>query len=63
MLLLYIICSYLTHFRSSLLLVIDHLIKSQSCHHIETSQLICYANQLTGLYMIATLTFNALINN
>ena len=27
----------------------------QSCYHIETSQLICPANQLTGYYMMATL--------
>ena len=30
------------------------------CPHIETSQLICSANQLTGLYMRETLTFNEL---
>ena len=36
------------------------LIKRQSCHHIETSQLICSANRLTGFYMIATLAFNEL---
>ena len=29
-----------------------------SCHHIETSQLICPANQLAGFYMMATLAFN-----
>ena len=28
--------------------------------HIETSQLICIANQLTGFYMRATLAFNGL---
>ena len=28
--------------------------------HIETSQLICFANQLTGFYMRATLAFNGL---
>ena len=27
----------------------------QCSHHIETSQLICSANQLTGIYMIGTL--------
>ena len=32
----------------------------QSCYHIETSQLICSANQLTGFHMIATLAFNEL---
>ena len=36
------------------------LMKRQSCHHIETSQLICSANQLTGLYMMTTLAFNEL---
>ena len=30
------------------------------CPHIETSQLICTANQLTGFYMRATLTLNGL---
>ena len=35
-------------------------IKRQSCHHIETSQLICSANQLTGFYMMATLALNEL---
>ena len=28
--------------------------------HIETIQLICYANQLTGFYMRATLALNCL---
>ena len=28
--------------------------------HTESSQLICYANQLTGFYMSATLAFNGL---
>ena len=37
-------------------------IKCQCCPHIETSQLICYANQLTGLYMTTTLVFNELIS-
>ena len=30
-------------------------------YHIETSQLICTTNQLTGLYMMTTLAFNELI--
>ena len=38
----------------------NYLIKPQSCQHIETSQLICFANQLTGFYMMATLAFNDL---
>ena len=33
------------------------------CPHIETSQLICCANQLTDIYMGATLAFNGLTNN
>ena len=40
----------------------SQLIKRQSCHHIETSQLICRANQFTGFCMMATLAFNALKN-
>ena len=35
-------------------------IKCQCCPHIETSQLICCANQLTGFYMRATLALNGL---
>ena len=35
-------------------------IKCQCCPHIETSQLICTANQFTGFYMRAILTFNGL---
>ena len=37
------------------------LVKRQSCHHTETSQLICRANQLTGSYMMATSVSNELI--
>ena len=33
-------------------------LKRRSYCHIETSQLICYANQLIGFYMMATLAFN-----
>ena len=36
------------------------LIKCQCCPHIETSQLVC-ANQLTGIYMRATLALHGLI--
>ena len=35
--------------------------KCQCCPHIETSQLICFANQLTGFYIRVTLAFNGLI--
>ena len=41
----------------------NELIKRQSCHHIETRKLICKANQLTGVSMMATLGFNELIKN
>ena len=37
-------------------------IKFQCWPHIETSRLICRANQLTGFYMRATLAFNGLID-
>ena len=30
------------------------------CHHVETSQLICAANQLAGFYMMTILAFNGL---
>ena len=33
-------------------------IKRQSCHHIETTQLTSFANQLIGFSMVATLAFN-----
>ena len=36
------------------------LINCQSCHHIDTSQLISRPNQLTGFYMMATMAFNEL---
>ena len=35
-------------------------IKCRCCPHIETSQLICCVNQLTGCYTSATLAFNGL---
>ena len=35
-------------------------IKCQCCPHIETSQLICCANQLTGFYMWAAQALNGL---
>ena len=39
---------------------LTQFIKSQSCHHIEISQLICRANLLTGFCMMGTLAFNEL---
>ena len=41
--------------------VTHYLIKRQSGHHIKNSQLICSANQLTGFYMMANLTFNVIM--
>ena len=35
-------------------------VKWKCCLHIETSQLVCCANQLTGFYWKATLAFNGL---
>ena len=37
-----------------------NLMKRENCHHIETSQLIYPADQLTGFYTMATLAFNEL---
>ena len=37
------------------------LMKRQSYYHIETCQLICRVNQLTGFYMMVTLAFNEFI--
>ena len=39
---------------------LDWPVKYQCSPHIETSQLICCANQLTGFCMRATLSFNGL---
>ena len=36
---------------------------NQCSHHIETSQLICRANQQTGFYMIGTLVIKGLTLN
>ena len=38
------------------------LIKRQSCHHTETSQLIWRANELASFHMMETLAFNELMN-
>ena len=37
-----------------------HNLLNTSCRHIETSQFIDSANQLTGFYMMTTLAFNEL---
>ena len=41
-------------------ILLPNPIKCQCCPRIETSQLICTANQLTGFYMRATLALNRL---
>ena len=56
---------YIKNCRSISLLNVDteslpEFIKRQSSHLIETSKLICTANQLTSFYMVATLAFNEL---
>ena len=47
-----------SYFCISIYLAGNLLIKRQSCHHIETSRLICRAYQLNRFYMMATLAFN-----
>ena len=44
----------------SLLLTLEPL-NDQCSHHIESSQLICRANQLTAFYMMGTLVVKGLI--
>ena len=39
---------------------VHYPIKCQCCPHIETSHVICFAHQLTGFNMRATLSFNGL---
>ena len=39
------------------------LIMRQCCHRLETNQLTCTANQWTGFYMMATVTFNGFTGN
>ena len=66
------VTSVLRHYRSPLNEVLSQffeiiltrklLTQRQSCHHIETSKLICRANRLTGFYMMDTLAFKELSN-
>ena len=35
--------------------IVSKLFNARRSHHIETSQMICSANQLTGFYMMGTL--------
>ena len=42
------------------MIIYDQPIKCQCCPHIETSQSICCANQLTGFSMRATMALNGL---
>ena len=51
---------FITLMKATLYFLLALLIKRQSCRYIETNQLICFANQLTGFYMMATLAFNEL---
>ena len=44
-----------------LILTISADIKCKCCPDIETSQLICTANQFNGFYMRTTMAFNELI--
>ena len=41
--------------------ILTHPFNNQCFHHIETNQLICTANQLTGFYMMGTLVVKGLI--
>ena len=48
-------CEALIDVTSSIL-----LIERKSWHYLETNQLICGANQLSGFFMMTTLAFNEL---
>ena len=50
-------------YQPTLSLFILELIKRQNFHHVETSQLICRANQLIDFYMMGTLAFNELMSS
>ena len=53
--------SYRERRQISLLIFIEfNPLRTSVPHHIETSQLICNANQLTGFYMMRTLVVNGL---
>ena len=45
----------LTRHSINLSVITDQHFNDQISHHIETSKLICSANQLTGFYMMGTL--------
>ena len=45
----------LSSFSQSFVNLVVYPIKRQCCPHIETSQLICTANQLTGFYMMGNI--------
>ena len=55
-------CYYKKVRRTMRTAIVSYLLKRQSCYHIETSQLICSANQLTSFYMMTTSVFNELIS-
>ena len=41
---------------------VSYPFNDKCCHHIATIPLICFANQLTGFYMIGTLVDKGLIS-
>ena len=53
-------CRYIPVLQGFYAVFINYPIKCHGCPHIETSQVICTANQLTSFYMRATLAFNGL---
>ena len=53
-------CQVLTHTAEHFKKVLLFNLLSASVAHVETSQLICTANQLTGFYVRATLALNGL---
>ena len=50
----------MVHGTTNFRLISSQPIKCQCCPHVENSQLICCANQLTGFYRRATLTLKGL---
>ena len=53
---------FMVHGTTNFRLISSQPIKCQCCPHVENSQLICCANQLTGFYMRATLALSGLIH-
>ena len=55
-----LLCSTTPHCLSAVRYLLHEPFTCQCCPHVETSQLICTANQLSGFYMRATFAFNGL---